>query len=239
MNSTDESYDENYLNFQGWDANNFGSLSKYQEKYFFAELKRAKKLFGRNSDVLEIGFGNGAFLKFANNSGWNIVGVELNPFLVKTANDNGFAAYCTEDLGIFQNNKFDLIVAFDVLEHIPQNKIVDFLAQVKRMLKPNGVFLARFPNADSPFGLTIQHGDVTHITSVGSGKVHYFVRLVDVELVYCGGDAEIVFVGNVVEILYKSISYVLRRLVDLFVYVAFYKRKNFSSSNLVMIFKKK
>ena len=33
------------------------------------------------------------------------------------------------------DDQFDLVIAFDVLEHIPQDEIIFFLKQVKRVLK--------------------------------------------------------------------------------------------------------
>jgi cyclopropane fatty-acyl-phospholipid synthase-like methyltransferase len=66
--------------------------------------------------------------------------------LVEIAKQNGFNVLQTYNLECFAENMFDLVAAFDVLEHIPQDKLLDFLTQIKRILKNDGVFIARFPN---------------------------------------------------------------------------------------------
>ncbi len=123
--------------------------------------------------MLEIGFGNGTFLKYAQQKEWDVYGTEINNELVGIAKESGFNVRQSKTVACFKDNTFDLVLAFDVLEHIPQDNLLDFLIEVKRVLKNGGFFIARFPNGDSPFGLKIQNGDVTHITSIGSGKVYY------------------------------------------------------------------
>ena len=61
---------------------------------------------------------------------------------------------CESDLSNLKGDNYDLIVAFDVLEHIPQEDLPSF-KKVQRLLKEDGSFIARFPNCDSPFGLKI------------------------------------------------------------------------------------
>jgi len=48
---------------------------------------------------------------------------------------------CTDDLG---NSIYDLIIATEVLEHLPAN-IFRVVERIKRALKPNGYFLVSFP----------------------------------------------------------------------------------------------
>jgi hypothetical protein len=63
---------------------------------------------------------------------------------------------------------FDLVVAFDVLEHLSIDQIMDTFVQARRLLVDNGAFLVRFPNGDSTLSAPYQHGDSTHITTIGS-----------------------------------------------------------------------
>lgn len=57
---------------------------------------------------------------------------------------------------------FDVITAFDVLEHLPKEKIPEIFSLVRRKLKPGGRFIFRVPNAESLSGLYILHSDLTH-----------------------------------------------------------------------------
>lgn len=188
-------YGHEYQTWKNWHASDFGQPTRYQRHYFPAELANCGKVFPAGSRVLEMGFGNGAFMAWGKAQGWHMQGTEMIAPLVKLAQDAGFQALCTQTLDPLPDAQFDLVVAFDVLEHIPQAQLPDVLLAIKRVLRPGGVLLARFPNADSPFGLGNQHGDPTHVTALGSGKVIYLCRQVGAELTHLGGEAEPMWVG--------------------------------------------
>jgi SAM-dependent methyltransferase len=238
-NQLGANYNDDYLNWKNWDPSKFGSLDKAEEKYFLAELKRTRQTLTAESSVLEVGFGNGSFLKFAKNQRWRIYGIEVNPALVDTAQRQGFEASCADNLGSFPDKSFDLVAAFDVLEHIQQHKILGFLVEVRRVLKPNGIFIARFPNGDSPFGLANQNGDTTHITCIGSSKASYFASQLGVELVYLGGQAQPLFGGSVLHVVHRLFALPIKALINLWVNLIFFPRAHiaFCSSDLVMVFR--
>lgn len=238
VNSLDVNYGEDYLSWKDWGHKNFGELSTKDFKYFSSEIRKTKQNFDANSTVLEIGFGNGSFLQFAKTNRWKISGTEINENLIKIAKESKFNVFHTTNLVVFDNASYDLIVAFDVLEHIPQDKILPFLFEVKRILKPNGCFIARFPNGDSPLGLSYQNGDLTHVSFIGSGKVRYFANKLAIELVYVGGEAcPLLITANPILVLARIIKKITIMTISYFYYKVFSKSDYFSS-NLVMIFKK-
>ena len=51
-----------YMNWKQWVPDEFGSLNSSERKYFKSEIERTGRQFPIGSRVLEIGFGNGAFL---------------------------------------------------------------------------------------------------------------------------------------------------------------------------------
>jgi SAM-dependent methyltransferase len=203
-------------------------------------LRRAKHRFPEKSSVLEVGFGNGAFLSFSQERRWDIYGVEINEALVNVALDRGFSVALAGDLGGFKDDSFDLIVAFDVLEHIHQDALSEFFKDIKRVLRPGGFFLARFPNGDSPFGLINQNGDVTHITAIGSGKAHYYAAKYDLKIVFIGGEAQPLTGLKFTSLVRLSLTLPLRKLINWCVCMVFFSRSNvaFTSTNLTVIFKK-
>ena len=142
------------------------------------------------SDVVEIGFGNGSFLAYGRLKGWNIIGTELNSGLLEQARRGGFKVIEAEQFGVLPNDAFDPIVAFDVLEHISLDSMEGFLLSLREKLREGGVLLATFPNGDSPLGLPYQNGDVTHVTTLGAGKVWYIARSCGYEVVFVGGQAQ-------------------------------------------------
>jgi SAM-dependent methyltransferase len=182
-------YDSRYLDWKRWEATEFGRCSDSDAEVFAAECSKAGREFSGGTRVLEIGFGNGAFLGFARSRGWDVEGVEANPDLVERAKAAGFQARHARDLEGFETGTFQLIAAFDVMEHIPRASLSGFMAEVRRLLVDGGIFLARFPNGDSPFGLVNQNGDVTHATAIGSVMVRHLAGCIGATLLYVGAPA--------------------------------------------------
>ena len=232
-------YGKSYREWKNWEVSNFGRLGKSESCYFDAEIKKANIKTDRKIRALEIGFGNGSFLTYARKKQWDIVGTEINKDLVEAARRLNFDCICTADLSAFPDNTFDLVVAFDVLEHVSQENLLTFLREAKRILKDGGTFIARFPNGDSPFGLFNQNSDMTHITIIGSGKVKYLANELDVELVFVGGEAQPLITGTLRRTIHGLFSIPIKKIINLFVSLVFFQGGAiaFCSLNLVMIFR--
>jgi len=231
-------YGDSYLSWKNWGDSKFGALKKTEKAYFKAEISRTKHKFQKGNKVLEIGFGNGAFLKYATGMDWDICGTEINHSLVKSAKDNGFSKVTHADnLASFNDDQFDLIVAFDVLEHIPQMLLTNFLLDVKRVLKKDGFFIARFPNGDSPFGLLNQNADITHQTVLGTGKMTYFASKINMKLVFAGGEAQPLIGVNFIHFIHRLVALPVKKLINVFVRLIFFPKTNitFCSSNLIIV----
>jgi 2-polyprenyl-3-methyl-5-hydroxy-6-metoxy-1,4-benzoquinol methylase len=171
-----------YTRWKGWVTETpFGQLSAGEADYFRRELRDVAN-DASVLDVLEIGFGNGAFLAYCRSRGWSVAGTELGDDLVDAAREAGFDAYPADELDRFPAGSFDLVAVFDVLEHIPQDDIVPFLETLVAKLRPNGSLLLRFPNADSWLGNPLQFGDPTHVTAIGYLKMSYFALRAGLQL---------------------------------------------------------
>lgn len=104
-------------------------------------------------DMLDVGCGGGALMKELGVYG-HVDGVDFSQTAVdfcKSRNIDSVQVSGIESLP-FSSNKFDLVLALDVLEHIPDDKRgVD---EVLRVLKPGGVFIAFVPAFMSLWGVT-------------------------------------------------------------------------------------
>ena len=167
--------DSAYVAWKGWvDTVPFGELDAGERQYFRAELKKVIRSGPQIRTVLEIGYGNGTFLAYCREQGWDAVGTELDAELVAAGAKAGYSVFPADQSDKFDNQSFDLIVILDVLEHIPQDDIVGFLSTLGEKLRPGGRMLMRFPNADSWLGNPLQNGDPTHVTAIGYLKMTYF-----------------------------------------------------------------
>jgi 2-polyprenyl-3-methyl-5-hydroxy-6-metoxy-1,4-benzoquinol methylase len=57
---------------------------------------------------------------------------------------------------------YDVVLAFDVFEHLTRPELLDASREIERILKPGGVLLLHLPNGASPYCGAVRWGDITH-----------------------------------------------------------------------------
>lgn len=168
--SSPTSYD-GYRSWKGWDRQR--RLAPWLRRYFQKEFQRAG--IASPGTVLEVGFGDGSFLEWAKEAGFEVVGVEIISELVEDRRSEGFEVHhcdlTAEHPSWESGEPFDAVIAFDVIEHLTVEQIHTFLKRIAAMLKPGGRLLIRFPNGESPFGFPIYNGDHTHRTLLTRSKL--------------------------------------------------------------------
>lgn len=240
-NRKPDAFGDEYLDWKNWGDSDFGVLCRSTERYYEAELKRAGVLDKRDLKVLEVGFGNGDFMTFCKRRGWSATGTEINPKLVTEARSAGFDARAASDLDVLEADSFDLVVTIDVLEHIPPEGTVSFLQSLLRALRPGGVLIAHFPNADSPFGLYNQNGDVTHVNAIGTGKARYYAQAAGAELVFLHGEARPIPAGSLAHTAQRLVALPFRWAANVLARFVFLPGTNidFAATALTMILRKR
>jgi SAM-dependent methyltransferase len=163
---------ENYIRWKHWDIEKFAQVDP-GASYYFDQLFKRYRLLRCRSKILEIGFGNGELLGYLRKHDHEVMGVEINSHLVERAINSGFKAFMGAiwDIPELQHEKFDLIVAFDVAEHLTYMELNKLFSWVNGHLNKGGELILKFPEGASPFGLAYQNGDFTHVTSLTKGKV--------------------------------------------------------------------
>ena len=222
-----------YRHYQDWKHwNDFGALAPSQARYFARELAMLEPLRGKR--ILEVGFGNGNFLRFARERGAEVLGTEVIPELLQAARDAGFEVSGSEAVFGSQRDagRFDAVVAFDVIEHLEKDELPGFFAAVHRVLKPGGAFVARFPNGDSPFGRRYQHGDLTHKTVIGAGMVQHLAAMSGFTVVAVR-NPRTEFLGNPLLALAQLVQRGLRSLLEMGFGYLFYSRRVPMDQNLL------
>ena len=209
----------------------FGSFTKGEARAFAWQLRR----LGYDRKVvriLEIGFGNGNFLGWAHSRGHEVHGIETNSSLVLKAQGQGFPAFISLD-EIPTGMAYDLIVALDVLEHIPLDQLPGLFSELKTRLLPGGCMIFRFPNGDSPFGRAIQYGDLTHVTVLGSDRVVQLCSMTGLRISHRGEAPWYVIHPErpIKGLLYAGLRWGLER----FLHKVYFKRRIALSPNLLVI----
>jgi len=228
-----------YLEWKHWRPENFGVLSTQENADFAALLRKAKVDLPDGSRVLEIGFGNGTFLQFGRQRRWKMHGTEVNRGLLDCAWETGFPVTETDTLEPFPSQAFEMVAAFDVMEHIPLEALPGFLSEVRRVLKPDGVFVARFPNGDSPFGRHIQNGDVTHRTAIGSIRARFLAAQAGMYVVFLGCEVQAIWAGRT-HTPHRLFAVPVKKLMNAFLNLVFSPRDPlpFCSPNLHLVLRK-
>lgn len=134
------------------------TLRSIVHKYFPGNLEAA---------ILDLGCGHGALLYFAREAGYRrLRGVDVSPQQVAVAHRLGIEDVEEGDLmavlTALPESSQDVVVAFDVIEHFTKDELIAFVDAVRRVLKPAGCWLIHTPNAESPFGVAVRYGDMTH-----------------------------------------------------------------------------
>ncbi|EKD74627.1 MAG: cyclopropane-fatty-acyl-phospholipid [uncultured bacterium] len=174
-----------YIEWKNWNENEFGKHTVIENSYYELEIMPFLNPTVSSPRVLEIGFGNGAFLGWCLGKSVHYIGIEAIPILRDRAQQKGvevFSDINDLDFEIFKNS-FDLIVAFNVIEHIEQKDLPEFFLKIRSLLKSAAYFIARFPNGDSPFGRMNQHGDLTHVTTLGRHKLFQLAMMAEFEVI--------------------------------------------------------
>lgn len=99
-----------------------------------------------SGSVLEIGCGNGEFLKKLQLRGQQVTGIDFNKNAIAKAKESGIETYkmTAKEYRQTTNKKFDNIVLFQILEHIPNIK--DFFDDILELLNNKGKIIIAVPN---------------------------------------------------------------------------------------------
>jgi SAM-dependent methyltransferase len=125
-----------------------------------------------SASILDIGCGMGFALLALKRMGFvNLYGIERDMSQYEFSLKNGLQVILTDDtkkyLGDYPQN-YDVVLLFDVLEHIPVGDQINFLRAIYSTLRPGGKLILQVPNACSPFGLYYRYIDYTHYSSFTS-----------------------------------------------------------------------
>lgn len=155
-----------------------GSAEQYLQgrRAYFESVIRSHFPQDRESHILDIGCGHGALLYFLRKSGYqNIRGVDGSREQVEFAQQLGIAGV---ELGEAQtyirscaSDSVDVVVLFDVLEHLTRQETFDLLIEVRRVLSAKGVCIGHVPNAEGIFGSRIRYSDLTHEQAFTSSSI--------------------------------------------------------------------
>ena len=110
----------------------------------------AKDQISKNSSVLEMGCGEGYGTSLLSAQVTEITGLDVDENAVNHAQNKYGSSNCKftwyDGRKIpFQDNSFDAVISFQVIEHVQDDK--NFVAEIYRVLKNKGIFIVTTPNS--------------------------------------------------------------------------------------------
>ena len=156
-------------------------VSKFKEFYLNSDaiinksdwVKYRKKIlplligYSKNAEILEVGCGSGLLLQYLDHEGYkNLSGIDISEEQVQKAKARGYNVN-TADVSDYLKNKagkYDIIIAYDFIEHFSKEEIYNLAMIIYNSLKSSGIFIIHTPNGQGITPHKIIYGDLTHLT---------------------------------------------------------------------------
>ena len=140
-----EKYARNLLGSCQVNYNKIASHFSNTRSYVWKDLEYFKRFIRNNDKILDLGCGNGRLFELFKDKDVEYIGIDNSKELIKIAKQKypnaNFQVGSALNLP-FQDNSFNKIFSIAVFHHIPSKKLrLQFLQEVKRVLKPNGLLI--------------------------------------------------------------------------------------------------
>ena len=138
--------------YDKWDKEDFvaSTNNPYTAESIRCDLTKVMPFLPEAAKALDLGGGVGNFSKFLSEQypGWDLT---HSDFEIKAAVDGNINLraldFTKEPIG---DEQYNLITAWEVIEHVPFNELAHVLQNVWRALTPGGFFIFSTPDFDSP-----------------------------------------------------------------------------------------
>jgi SAM-dependent methyltransferase len=136
-----------------------------RQSIYLPILEKAKAL-GSDASVLDIGCGRGEWLELLGQRGYAVRGVDLNEETVLRCREQGMDVVLEEGTRYMRTQPaetYAAVTSFHVVEHLPFARLVEFLGEIHRVLRPGGIMIVETPNPENILvGACTFHLDPTH-----------------------------------------------------------------------------
>lgn len=155
-------------------------IKERQKKYL--KFINPLKILKDEVKALDIGCGRGEWISLLNENGFNARGIDVNESMVRLASQKGLNAAVNDALGELRSldeNSIDIITAFQVVEHIKFDDVLELIKEAKRVLAPCGILILETPNPENIMvGTQWFYLDATHKNPIPcellSFATHYY-----------------------------------------------------------------
>ena len=143
-------YDAMYASFEDQFRGTRDDI-KNRQLIYLSYLKEAE-LGTTDSPIIDIGCGRGEWLELLKENGFIAKGVEINRVLANECWDLGLTVTLGEGVGFLRQEKretYGAVTAFQLVEHLPLDTLIELLDESFRVLRPGGIIVFETPNPDN------------------------------------------------------------------------------------------
>jgi 2-polyprenyl-3-methyl-5-hydroxy-6-metoxy-1,4-benzoquinol methylase len=168
-------------------TNKMVNLRDYSEAgYRIAAKVIASRIRGwlpddKSAPILDLGCGHGNVLYLLAHAGYtNVTGVDLSLEQLNLARQWCQQIVQGEALDFLQHQtrQFQVIIAFDLIEHFTKDEFMLLIEALFNALLPGGRLIIQTPNADSPWVSAERYSDFTHEIAFNALSLEHVLKLV-------------------------------------------------------------
>ncbi len=126
---------------------------------------------------LDVGFGDGALLRTAEEFGFIPVGVDVRAGAVEALGRNGVEAHACDFADFHDERRFAVVSMMDTLEHMPFPR--QALERARKLIACGGMLVVSMPNSDSPIfrqltaaGTNPYWAEIEHLHNFGRAELY-------------------------------------------------------------------
>lgn len=135
----------------------------------------------KDAACLDVACGTGILLYIFQSTGYrHITGVDISPQQINAARQVCEDVHLMDALEYLKAHpgEFDFITAFNILEHYEKDELLNIVEALYQALRPGGRLVVEMPNAESPWGLSVRYGDLTHELALNANSLNHLLELV-------------------------------------------------------------
>lgn len=138
---------EEYISHSNTSKSLIAFMYKIVRTFTLGQKERYIRKFVSRGTILDFGCGTGHFLHYCKSKGWKGLGYEPDQSAAEFARSRGLTVYSNDSGLLFDNQKFDIITLWHVLEHLPDLK--GTISSLAKSLQTNGFLIVAVPNPES------------------------------------------------------------------------------------------
>lgn len=120
-----------------------------KQKYYLDHYVRDRVSAEAEGMVVDLGCGRGEWLKTLRENGYNGIGVDRNEEFLKACSVNGIKTVRMDVLAYLKTlpaESVKLLTAFQLIEHLSTNQIMELFGEMARVLRKGGMIILETPN---------------------------------------------------------------------------------------------